>query len=140
MEQIAKITKVLENGLAEVEVRRQTSCGHDCDSCHGCGAPKELIRVTAVNTAKAKAGDSVLVSSDSGKILGLAVLFYLVPILLFFVFYQFQIPFRAFTGGINGAIGFFAGIAVLYFVNHRLLKSNKVVFTITSVLNEKTVW
>ncbi len=135
MEQIAKVTKTYENGFAEIEVRRQSACGHDCASCHGCGAPDEHIRVRAVNEAKAKEGQTVLVTSDTKRILGLAVLLYLTPLFLFFISYLFLGALTGLSGGVNGAIGFLAGVAAAYLVNRRMQKTNEVVFTVTSVFS-----
>lgn len=137
MEQIATITRVLEGGRAEVEVRRQSSCGHDCTGCHGCGAPDEHIRVTAINEANAVEGDTVLVTSDSKKILGLAVLLYLVPLVLFFICYLYLGAITGLSGGPNGAIGFLIGITFVYIANHKMMKSSEVVFTVTSVCSNE---
>jgi len=136
MEQIAKIIKVNHDGTAEIEVRRQSACGHDCGSCHGCGAPDEHIQVTAINEAKAAEGDYVRISSDTKRILGLVFLLYLLPLLLFFIGYLFFGTFTGLSNGLNGAIGFFIGIALVYLENHRMKKSKEVAFTVTSVLRD----
>ncbi|MDP4109576.1 MAG: SoxR reducing system RseC family protein [Bacillota bacterium] len=135
MEQIAKITAIYDNKTAEIEVRRQSSCGHDCGSCHGCGTP-EIIHVRAINTVNASKGDTVMVSSDTGKILKLAAVSYLSPLLLFFLSYIFLGKLTGLPGGLNGAIGFFAGIAVVYFLNRRLQKSKDVVFKIKRIVKD----
>ena len=38
MEQIAVVKKVLENGMAQIAVERETACGaaHSCADCAGC--------------------------------------------------------------------------------------------------------
>ena len=35
MVQTAKVTRVLADGRAEVAVKRQSACGHDCSKCGG---------------------------------------------------------------------------------------------------------
>lgn len=35
MVQTAKVTRILPGGRAEVSVKRQSACGHDCSKCGG---------------------------------------------------------------------------------------------------------
>ena len=90
MVQTAKVTKVLPDGRAEVSVRRQSACGHDCSKCGG-GCSEMMVSATvaviADNPVRALPGDSVTVESSTGRILGAAVVVYLVPFLLFFLGY-----------------------------------------------------
>ena len=37
MTQIATVEKILRGGRAEISVPRKSACGHDCESCSGCG-------------------------------------------------------------------------------------------------------
>ena len=85
MTQIATVKCLLEDGKAEILVRRQSACGHNCESCAGCG-PESAAQVTAVadNDMGACPGDTVRVESESRRVLGMAAVFYLLPFLLMF--------------------------------------------------------
>ncbi len=88
MTQVATVKRLLEGQKAEILVVRQSACGHDCQSCSGCG-PSAAAQITAVaeNSLGAMPGDTVEVESDSAKVLGLAVVVYLVPLVILFAAY-----------------------------------------------------
>ena len=90
MVQTAKVTRVLADGRAEVAVKRQSACGHDCSKCGGgCSElmVSSTVAVIAANPVRAMPGDMVTVESSTSRVLGAAVIVYLVPFLLFFVGY-----------------------------------------------------
>ena len=87
MVQTAKVTRVLADGRAEVAVKRQSACGHDCSKCGGgCSElmVSSTVAVIAANPVRAMPGDMVTVESSTSRVLGAAVIVYLVPFLLFF--------------------------------------------------------
>ena len=85
MTQQGTIKKLLPDGMAEIEVTRRSACGHDCAKCGGCGGLEtQTLYVTARNRAKADVGERVLIEGETGQVLGLAVLVYVLPIVLFF--------------------------------------------------------
>ena len=88
MTQIATVKRLVGSGSAEVQVRRPSACGHDCKSCGGCG-PDTMTRITAIaeNAPGARPGDTVRVESESRKVLGLAAVLYLMPLVLLFAGY-----------------------------------------------------
>lgn len=115
MTQIATVRKLKNNGFAEVQVRRQTACGHDCADCAGCtqvitGETVVLVK----NEMNAGLGDMVLIESQSGKILTAAMIVYILPFILFFVGYFAAGSIFAVMEGsvpvIGGLIGFLLGI------------------------------
>ena len=83
MVQTAKVTRVLADGRAEVAVKRQSACGHDCSKCGGgCSElmVSSTVAVIAANPVRAMPGDMVLVEkfehprvegSDEGEILAI---------------------------------------------------------------------
>ncbi len=86
MVQTAKVTRVLADGRAEVAVKRQSACGHDCSKCGGgCSElmVSSTVAVIAANPVRAMPGDMVTVESSTSRVLGAAVIVYLVPFLLF---------------------------------------------------------
>ena len=97
MVQTAKVTRILENGLAEVAVKRQSACGHDCSQCGGCSEMlvSQTVAVVAENPVRAMPGDTVTVESATGRVLRAAALLYLVPFALFFVLYRLAISLGA---------------------------------------------
>lgn len=91
MRQSAQVIQVTSNGYAQVKVRRASACAsaHNCGSCDHCSMMENApeIVVNAANFCGAQVGDTVVVESETGKVLGAAVLLYLLPVLLFFVGY-----------------------------------------------------
>ena len=104
MTQQGTIKKLLPGGMAEIEVTRRSACGHDCAKCGGCGGLEtQTLYVTARNKADAGVGERVLIEGETGKVLGMAVLVYVLPIVLFF--FGYALGAALFTGGAAGAIG-----------------------------------
>ncbi len=132
MVQKAVVKKILDRHHAEIEVQRQSACGHDCAKCGGCGAPTERIQAVAINHVQAGVGDIVTVEGSSKQILGMAALVYAMPLVLFFVFYGICAAMHL-AEGISiliGAVGFALGILVAIRRNHQMKKSGEIVFTI----------
>ena len=101
MTQSGVVTKLLDNGRAEVSVERGTACGGSCDGCETC-IYETTLRISAVNDLHARPGDRVILESGTGSVMGAAVLVYLVPILLFFAGY-----------GVGAAFGLAQGPCIL---------------------------
>ena len=81
MEQIAMVKSILDNGMAQVAVQRETACGaaHSCADCAGC--EKMMTRtenvVVAYNDVNAHPGDVVKVQSENGNFFKTAAIVYL---------------------------------------------------------------
>lgn len=132
MVQKAIVKKILNPTQAEIEVQRQSACGHDCSKCGGCGTPTERIKATAVNSVDAQVGDIVTVEGSSKQILGMAAIVYAIPLILFFVFYGICALLHVSEGFsiLAGVVGFALGIWVAIRRNHRMKTSGEIVFTI----------
>lgn len=63
MIQIATVTGVPAPGEAVVSVVRQSACGHDCETCAGCGAQGGSLTVRAVTEISVAVGDRVEIYS-----------------------------------------------------------------------------
>lgn len=91
MRQTAQVIRVLPKGYAQVKVRRASACAsaHNCGSCDHCSMMENApeILVDAENICGAQVGDTVVVESSTGKVLGAAALLYLLPVFLFFLGY-----------------------------------------------------
>lgn len=132
MVQKAVVKKILDRQHAEIEVQRQSACGHDCAKCGGCGAPTERIQAVADNLVQANVGDIVTVEGSSKQILGMAAVVYTMPLILFFVFYGVCAAMHM-TEGVSilaGVAGFVLGILLAIRRNHQMKKSGEIVFTI----------
>ena len=115
MTQIATVEKILPGGMAEISVPRKSACGHDCEECAGCGVSGASVRAVARNDAHAEVGQKVVVESSTKNLLGVMLLVYLLPIVLFLVGYfatgalqseglRYTIAIAAFLVGIIPAI------------------------------------
>ena len=137
MTQQGTIKKLLPGGMAEIEVTRRSACGHDCAKCGGCGGLEtQTLYVTARNRAKADVGERVLIEGETGQVLGLAMLVYVLPNVLFFVGYALGSV--LFTGAAAGALGggvlFVLGILGAIWYSRRMKARNEVPYEITKRL------
>ncbi len=139
MIQTAKVTRVLEDGRAEVAVKRQSACGHDCSKCGG-GCSEMMVSSTvaviAENPLRAMPGDSVRVESATKGVLGAAVLVYLVPFLLFFLGYFLGAGALALGEGAGtalGVLGFALGVLLAVLADRRVRRNRSIAFKITAI-------
>lgn len=92
MTQDAIVTRIVDRNKAEVEVKRGTACGGNCESCagHGCSGTavyQKKIRIIANNRVYAKEGDHVVISSETKTIMGALLFLYVLPLVAFLVGY-----------------------------------------------------
>ena len=138
MIQTAKVTRLLNNGTAEVAVKRQSACGHDCSKCGGgCSElmVSSTVSVVAANPVRAMPGDMVRVESSTGGILKAAVVVYLVPFLLFFLGY-FICAAAQLGSGVSaavGGIGFAAGVMLAVLLDRQVCRNRSITFCITAI-------
>ena len=139
MIQTATVTKILKDGRAEVAVRRQSACGHDCAQCGGGCAEMMVsptVAVIAENPLRAMPGDSVQVESYTGSVLGAAVLVYLVPFLLFFLGYALGAGMNGPSEGLGaalGGLGFGLGVLLAVLADRRVRRRRSISFRITAI-------
>lgn len=128
MQQKAKVIAVLPDGRATVSIKRESACGHDCTSCGACGASTRPIVAEVINEIGACVGDNVCVESKTSRILGLAVLVYVVPIVLLLLFYALASSiFKTEWASIPGALlGLVLGVLIAIPVNKREAKKGAV--------------
>ena len=131
MEQKVKIRKVYPDGTAQVVHIRESACSGDCHKCSGCGAAKETITLTAQNPIGARAGDVVIVRSDSAPVLRGAVVLYVLPLVLFVLGYILA------GSGWGGCLGFLLGIAAVIVYDRKVAKKEETVYTITGYAQKK---
>lgn len=140
MTQTAVVTQVIGN-KARVQVRRISACAHNCEECGG--ACSEVMKsgpvsVLAKNPLGARQGDRVVVASDTGSILRLAALVYLLPIVLFFLGYFASRPFAGSEGLAIGAgcVCFALSVAVIIFVDRIVKKRSREMFAIVEICRD----
>ena len=134
MEQQAQVIRIVSETVARVAVKRKSACSGDCHTCHGCPHPDEVVMVDADNFVGAQKGDEVIVSSDTNRVLKLAAMLYLMPLVLFFLGY-FVMPGGETPRMIAGGAAFVVGIIICMFVSRSMKKNNKEMhFAIVEVL------
>lgn len=136
MTQEATITKLLTNGMAEIAVRRESACGGNCHACGGTCTTNNLLKVSAKNNASASVGDKVMVSSSTSRVLTAAVAVYVVPLILFFVFYAAtaMLSFPENVSVISSIFGFGIGIVLAMMLNRWFKNKSVTTFEIVSIL------
>ena len=109
--QMTGTVRKAEGGIAYVVVKRQSACGENCGNCSGC--KDKTNEVIAKNTMGALAGDSVVVSMESKKVLMAAFLFYIMPLIIFFCSYGIVYVLKLLE---LYCIIFALGIAFIYYI------------------------
>ncbi len=137
MTQFAIIKKLTAPDKAEVEVLRGTACGDDCGSCEVCHYASK-IRVEARNDVGAQLGDRVEIEARTSRVLGAAVLVYVVPFVLFFIGYAVAAALN-FSEGLSMVMSFAAfavGMVIVVIVGRRHRK-NPITYNITRVVGHE---
>lgn len=134
MTQIATVERILDEAHVEISVPRKSACGHDCEDCGGCGVSGGVVLARARNPVGARAGERVIVESDTHSFLKIVFLLYSIPVLLFFAGYLatavWAEPYRYAAAAAAFALGLTA--AVLY--DRHLKRQGGLEFTIVQVL------
>lgn len=135
MTQIATVEKLLRGNRAEISVPRKSACGHDCESCAGCGMTGSSTHAVALDPLGARVGQKVVVESSNSRLYRAMLLVYTVPLVFFLLGYfcteglasegaRYAIAIAAFCVGIVPAI--------LY--DRRVKRRGGMLFTITQLL------
>lgn len=136
MEQQAQVIRIVNETTAKVAVKRKSACSGDCHTCHGCPHPDEIVMVDADNLVGAQKGDDVIIRSDTSRVLKLAAMLYLMPLVLFFIGY-FLMPGGEGPRLAAGGVAFVVGILFCMYVSRSMKKNNREMhFSIVQVLGE----
>ncbi len=121
---------------AVVRISKASACSHDCSQCGGCSNP--TYNMTVCNPIGAKLGDRVQIEASSGKVLMMAFLLYIVPVM--FMIAAVRIA-DAVSNNTAVTLGIFAIVFALWiFVIRKANKKIKMQNTITKVLlPDKTI-
>ena len=129
MEQLVKILTADPNGTAQAVHVRESACSGDCHKCSGCGAAKETIFLTVRNGIGARPGDVVRIESESGPVLMGAAVFYVVPMVLFFLGYFLGDSLWN-IGAAAGCAGFGLGIGLAVVYDRLVARKQKTEYTV----------
>ncbi len=129
MEQKVRIIHTDPDGTAKAVHIRESACSGDCHKCSGCGAAKETLFLTVRNGIGARVGDVVRIESESGPVLMGVAVFYVVPMVLFFLGYFLGEHLWA-LGGLVGGIGFAAGIGLTVVYDRLVARKQKIEYTV----------
>lgn len=135
MEQRVKVIATEPDGTAKVMHIRESACSGDCHKCSGCGAAKETIFFTARNAIGARAGDLVRIESESGPVLLGAAVFYVVPMVLFFLGYFLGESLWQ-LGALVGCLGFVLGIGIAVVYDRKVAKKQKIEYTVVGYVHK----
>lgn len=120
MTQNGVVTRILDKGRALVAVERTTACGGNCGGCETCVFDSRLL-IEADNLICARPGEKVVLESETKRVLGAALLIYMLPVALFFIGYAAGAA-AGLTQGmciVTSMIGVAAGGALAVFFGRR---------------------
>ena len=130
MEQMVRVRQAHDDGTATVIHVRESACSGDCHKCSGCGAAKETMVFEAENLIGARAGDLVVVKSETCTVMKAVGVFYVAPMVLFFLGY-FLGDLLWSMGGLTGCIAFALGIVLAVVYDRKVASKEKTIYTIT---------
>ena len=130
MEQVVRVKEVYDDGTALILHIRESACSGDCHKCSGCGAAKETMLLKAENLIGACKGDLVVIQSQTGPVMKAVGVFYVLPMILFFVGYWLG-DLRWNSGALIGGLAFVAGIAGSVVYDRKVARKEKNVYKIT---------
>jgi sigma-E factor negative regulatory protein RseC len=129
MEQVVKVITTDPDGTAKVMHIRESACSGDCHKCSGCGAAKETMFLTVKNAIRAKPGDMVRIEAASGPVMAATAVFYVVPLVLFFLGYFVGETLWT-LGGLAGGLGFALGIGLAVVYDRKVAQHQKIEYTV----------
>lgn len=137
MTQYAVVQRLTGDSKAEVEVMRGTSCGENCSSCGLCKCNSKM-RVEAGNGLCAEPGDRVEIETKTSRIMGAAVLVYVLPFVLFFIGYGLAVLLEM-TQGMSILMSFIflaAGLGLAVVVA-RIRSKKPITYEITKIIEHE---
>ena len=130
MTQKVMVKACYPDGTALVLHLRQSACSGDCHQCSGCGAAQESLLLMAWNPIGARAGDLVVIQSETGPVLMGAAVLYMLPLVLFFLGYALGTVLWQ-MGALVGCLAFAASIAMCVLYDRKIARKKKTIYTIT---------
>ena len=145
MDQVGYITNI--NGdIAEISVKRSSSCGDKCSSCKG-GCSVQGMSIKSKNTLGAKVGDYVEIRTQTNIVLKSAFIVYVLPLVMLIIGVFIGITIFANLGYNNyESLGFVVGLIflgmsyiLLKVIDKRIKDKNQINFEIVNIINNKNI-
>ena len=117
-----------------IQVVRSTACGHQCSGCND--SCKIGVLISTENSINAKRGDCVNLESDTGSILRIASLMYLLPISMvvigiFFSKYYFPDDVSGISSDVVALVIAIVLLTTSMLMIHRISRSKSVDYSIS---------
>ena len=130
---VAKVKKIFRDQTVEIEVQRMSACSGDCSKCGGCSELKTgPVTALALSKIPVKVGDRVAVQGEFKQVMSIAFIVYIIPLILFFLFFGVCALFGAGEGlsSLAGIAGVGVGVLLSLRYNHYLSRKISLSFTI----------
>ena len=128
-----------EEGRASVMLLRASGCGGNCKSCASCEQQEHFVELE--NSVGAKVGDLVEVIANSGSVLRLTLLMYIVPLIFFlagtiggYLYFGERTDNYELFSFFSGVVAFFLSIVVLRLIDRRFQDRNTTEMEISRVI------
>ena len=127
--------RLMDRNRAEVEVIRQSACANNCAQCSSSCHEAVKMLVVAENSAKAAVGDPVELYTPTGRVLGTAVLVYLVPILLFLTAVLITSALKMASGlcALFSVLAFMAGVLLVVLYHRKTAARRQFTYKIVKI-------
>lgn len=103
------VSEVYKNQTARILIKRASACGGNCHNClNTCGSESEIF---ARFSGELKKDDSVVINTQSNRVLLLSLAVFIAPLLAIVLLYKFVFGFTA-NDTVSAVIAFFGGAAV----------------------------
>lgn len=122
MTQKAKVLEKNSNSM-KIEVVRNGSCSQNCTSCKGCSGGQKKIIIDVPDDKDAKTGDIIDIQVDTGKVIALSAVTYIIPIICLLIGYALGAKISENMGIICAFIGLAVPVPLLVWVNRKVKDS-----------------
>lgn len=128
-----------ESGIARVMLLRASGCGGNCKSCASCEKQEHFIEL--MNSVDAKVGDRVEIVAQTGRVLRLTLLLYIIPLVFFltgtiagYLYFRSRSDQYELFSFFTGMACFFLSVVALRFLDRRFGDRNATRMEIARVI------
>ncbi|MBQ3100686.1 MAG: SoxR reducing system RseC family protein [Clostridia bacterium] len=120
--------KSVDGNFAVVEILRDSACA-GCSSAHSCIGCKKKVRVRALNSASAEAGDTVCVETPTRRVIFYAFCVFLLPLIAAVAAYCTAVTFTVEKYALLWALGGFIipFVFVFFVIEAKAKKQNNLI-------------
>ena len=120
MKQKGRVLEVKE-GIAFVEIVRNSACSGECGSCGGCAHTSQKI-IIETPCGNAQRGQIVTLEVKSSKVLLLAQMTYIVPLIFLIAGYFLGAGYGENTGILFGFFGLLLALPIVFYASKKAKK------------------